>query len=120
MNIIRQLRESRGMQQKEFALRIGVSQPTVSEWEHGKKDPSGDRLVKIAQLFGISPLEVLGIPLDPSTNEKPKKYFPTDEELQFALFDGTECITKEDFEDVKRYAKFVAARRQSIIHDDNN
>lgn len=115
MNIVRELRESRGMQQKEFAMKIGVSQPTVSEWEHGKKDPSGDRLVKIAELFGITTLEVLGIPIDPSTEEKPKRYFPTDEELRFALFDGAEGITKEDFEDVKKYAKFVAARRQGIL-----
>ena len=120
MNIVKQLRESRGMQQKEFALRIGVSQPTVSDWEHGKKDPSGDRLIKIAELFGISTLEVLGIPLNPASQEKPQQYFPTDEELRFALFDGIEGITKEDFEDVKRYAKFIAARRQSILHNDNN
>ena len=112
MNIVKELRENAGMQQKDFAIRIGVSQPTISEWEHQKKDPSGDRLVKIAELFGITTLEVLGIPIDPS---QPKKRVPTDEELRFALFGDAE-ITDQDFEDVKRYAQFVVSRKNGTKH----
>ena len=49
MNIVKELRERNGMQQKELAILVGVSRPTVSEWEHGKKDPSGERLRKMSQ-----------------------------------------------------------------------
>ena len=38
LNIIKELRKKKGIQQKELALVIGVAQPTVSEWESGKKD----------------------------------------------------------------------------------
>lgn len=60
MNIIRELRKKAGIQQKELALLIGVSNPTVSEWENGKKDPSGDRLKKLAEYFGVDELAILG------------------------------------------------------------
>ena len=59
MNKVYELRKSAGMQQKELAAAIGVTQPTISEWEHGKKDPSGERLDKLAELFGVSRNEIL-------------------------------------------------------------
>lgn len=59
MNKVYELRKSIGMQQKELAAAIGVTQPTISEWEHGKKDPSGERLDKLAELFGVSRNELL-------------------------------------------------------------
>lgn len=60
MNLVKELRERAGMQQKEVALAVGVSRPTVSEWEHQKKDPSGARLKKLAALFNVDPGIVLG------------------------------------------------------------
>ena len=60
MNIVKELRKKKGIQQKELAIEIGVSRPTVSEWESGKKDPSGERLKKLAQYFGVDELVVLG------------------------------------------------------------
>lgn len=60
MNIVRELRQRAGMQQKELAIHIGVARPTVSEWEHGKKDPSGDRLKKLSELFKVDPGVILG------------------------------------------------------------
>ena len=63
MNAVKELRLRKGMQQKEIAMAIGVSRPTVSEWEHQKKDPTGDRLRKLAQFFDVSTAVILG--LDP-------------------------------------------------------
>ena len=60
MNIVKELRKKKGIQQKELAIEIGVSRPTVSEWESGKKDPSGERLKRLAQYFGVDELVVLG------------------------------------------------------------
>lgn len=60
MNIIKELRKKRGIQQKELAIEIGVTQPTVSEWESNKKDPSGERLKKLADYFGVDELVILG------------------------------------------------------------
>lgn len=69
MNTVKELRLRKGMQQKEIAMAIGVSRPTVSEWEHQKKDPTGDRLRKLAQFFDVSTAVVLG--LDPLPSVAP-------------------------------------------------
>ena len=60
LNIIKELRKKKGIQQKELALVIGVAQPTVSEWESGKKDPSGERLKKLSEYFEVDELVILG------------------------------------------------------------
>lgn len=60
MNIVKELRRKKGIQQKELALSIGVSRPIVSEWESGKKDPSGERLRKLAEYFEVDELVILG------------------------------------------------------------
>lgn len=60
MNNVRELRLRKGIQQKELALEIGVSNATVSDWEHGRKNPSGERLEKLAEFFGVSESVVLG------------------------------------------------------------
>ena len=75
MNIVKELRKKKGIQQKELALTIGVSQPTVSEWESNKKDPSGDRLKKLAEFFQVDELVVLGktvIDANAAQNQIPK------------------------------------------------
>lgn len=71
MNTVRELRIRAGMQQKELAIAAGVSRPTVSEWEHNKKDPSGDRLKRLSEIFNVDPGVILGFrPSDPvSTDE---------------------------------------------------
>lgn len=55
MNSIKYLLERKGVLQKQFALDIGVSQPTVSDWIHNRKDPRGENLQKVADYFGVTP-----------------------------------------------------------------
>ena len=71
MNIVKELRRKKGVQQKELAIEIGVAQPTISEWETGKKDPSGERLHKLAQYFGVDELVILGRNVDLFVPEDP-------------------------------------------------
>lgn len=76
MNIVKELRKKKGIQQKELAITIGVSQPTVSEWEANKKDPSGDRLRRLAEFFEVDELVVLGkkvIDLTENNSNEPKR-----------------------------------------------
>lgn len=60
MNIVKALRLKAGLQQQELANLVGVSSPTVSDWEHQKKNPRGENLKRLAEIFGVDPLEVLG------------------------------------------------------------
>lgn len=61
MNIIRELRKRADLQQKQLAAEVGVSVATVSDWETQKKDPSGKNLKKLAEIFDVDPLVVLGL-----------------------------------------------------------
>lgn len=65
MNNIKELCVRRGIEQKELALTIGVSQPTVSDWFNKKKNPSGRRLELLSQYLGVSRAVILGYDADP-------------------------------------------------------
>ena len=60
MNRIKLLREARNIDQKVLAIDLGVSQPTISDWENGKKQPSSKSAAKIADYFNVSIDYLLG------------------------------------------------------------
>ena len=51
-NKVEQLRKERGLNQEEFAKKIGVSRQTVSSIETGKYNPSLDLAFVISDFFG--------------------------------------------------------------------
>ncbi|WP_425409960.1 helix-turn-helix domain-containing protein [Hyphococcus sp.] len=53
---IRQARKAKGLSQSDLALRVGVSQPAIANWESGIHDPRRLTLAKLA--------DALGAPLD--------------------------------------------------------
>ncbi len=52
-SLLRQVRESRGMTQKEVALAIGMPQSTYCLIEHGKRPADWCTVRKICELFEI-------------------------------------------------------------------
>lgn len=48
------LRTQQGLSQLELAERLGVSRQSVSKWETGQSVPDLDKLIKLADLFGIT------------------------------------------------------------------
>ena len=54
-------REAAGLNQPELAKKIGTSQTNVSRWERGIVLPSIDFCVKLANFYGISLDELVGI-----------------------------------------------------------
>ena len=57
---VRELREAKGIQQKELAIDLNVSQPTISDWESGRKVPSAKSTQKLADYFGVTIDYLLG------------------------------------------------------------
>ena len=51
---LKECREQNHMSQKFVALSVGVSAPTVSMWESGKKEPTRENLLKLADLFHVT------------------------------------------------------------------
>ena len=61
---IRRLRKSRGLSQKDFASRLGVSNSRVSNWEQGINRPDADILAQICRVLNVSPSEILNVRID--------------------------------------------------------
>ena len=60
MNRIKELREMMGIPQKALAIELGISQPTISDWESGRKTPSARSTSRLADFFKVSTDYVLG------------------------------------------------------------
>ncbi len=66
--------EEKGITQKEFADRTGISQSTVSDWRRKGTNPSSDKILIICQVLGITPYELL----EGTENTKLKEYKQVD------------------------------------------
>lgn len=51
---IAELRKKQGWSQEELAFRLGVSRQSVSKWESGTALPEVDKIVQLADMFGVS------------------------------------------------------------------
>ena len=58
---IKQLREQAGMTQEDLAKRVGVQVPAVSKWERCTAYPLMDKVIAMAEIFGVSTDVVLGL-----------------------------------------------------------
>ena len=50
--LIRAVRQRRGLTQAQLAARAGTSQPVVSAYEHGRRDPTISTLAKLVEAAG--------------------------------------------------------------------
>lgn len=60
---LRQLRHEREWSQKDLATYVGVSQSTITQWENGHKFPDKPNIDRLAEVFGISQVEVFAAAL---------------------------------------------------------
>lgn len=54
MERLRQYLDDHSISQVAFAKKIGVEQPTVSDWLNGVMKPKADKLIAISRATGIS------------------------------------------------------------------
>lgn len=59
---LKELREDKGMTQRDFAIDFGVSRGTIGMWESGAREPrSLDELTRIVDYFGVTSDFLLGL-----------------------------------------------------------
>lgn len=56
---MRSAREKLGLSKTAFGKRVGVSQPTVTDWESGVMQPNGKNLLKASRVLGMTPEELM-------------------------------------------------------------
>ena len=69
----RQFKTARKMNKlklKEAAVKLGISQPTLSSWESGRKSPTLDGLENMANLYGVTTDFLLGRTVNSSSISK--------------------------------------------------
>ena len=49
----------KGLSQKEFSVKTGIPQSTISDWKKKKANPSSDKILIICDVLGITPVELL-------------------------------------------------------------
>jgi len=54
MRRIKELRESKGLNQKQLAQELGVSPNTISQYENGLRAPDIDMIKKLCRFFDVS------------------------------------------------------------------
>ena len=109
---IKKYRELAGYSQMQLAKKLGVTQGAISQWENGRVSPKNfDRVQKIGDALRISTSRLLGEEETISEEKPSEPRQVTDAELKFALFGGdSEEITDAQFEEVKRFARFIKER----------
>ena len=73
---LRDLRAEFGETTYELAKAIGVSQPTVVQWENGLKSPSRSNLAKIAKHFNVFSDYIMGLTDERSNSNSLNKNDP--------------------------------------------
>lgn len=61
---IKDLREKRGLTLEEVGNKVGVGKSTVRKWENDIIDMKRDKIAKLAETLGCSPLYLLGYEID--------------------------------------------------------
>ena len=57
---IKELREGKGVSQKQLADKVGVKQHTISQYENNIRRPSYEALLLIAKIFDVTAGQLLG------------------------------------------------------------
>lgn len=71
MNNIESARNAKGMSQKELAITLNVSQPTVSNWEADRKQPVGKNLLALSDVLDVPVDYILGRTNNPTATTNP-------------------------------------------------
>ena len=58
---VRQLRQEKGMSQKELGQVVGLSHKAISTIEGGQRSTSIEKLILLARFFSVSPDYLLGL-----------------------------------------------------------
>lgn len=61
MNRLTQLREAKGLKQKEVAKILNVNQGNYSRYEKGTLTPTTDTLIEVSKLYNVSIDYILGL-----------------------------------------------------------
>ena len=99
---IKKARKEQGISQVALADMLGVTQPTVSDWENGKKIPQGANILELSKILNVTTDYILG-----KTIEVPSEF----EDVLFAFHNGIEDLTQGEIDEVSKFVSKLKAKR---------
>ncbi len=67
---LKELRKQSHLTQVELAKRLGIGQSSYADWERGKKNPTQENLIKLAQILNVSVDYLVGNSDKENTNKE--------------------------------------------------
>lgn len=115
MKRLQEVRESRGLSQSALAKRVGVTQQAIAQYESGKRTPTGDVLVRLAQVLGVSSSYLLGLSDSPQRDD----HLPPDWEqvVEEAMSSG---FSPDDVRLALRMLKMALKKDKGGAEDDHS
>lgn len=105
-----QICNEHGVTPSRAAIDAGLSKSTVSKWKATPDaEPTGAAIKKLCKYFNMSVSELLGEETEKAPAESGKRSI-NDEDIQFALFGGSDEITEKMYDEVKKFAAYVKQR----------
>ncbi len=108
---LKELRKQAHLTQVELASKLGIVQSSYADWERGKKKPTQENLVKIAQILDVSVDYLVG-------NSEEKSDELDNIELLFRM--NSKGLTEEEKEIFKKeLIEFMEERKKAFKKDKN-
>ena len=95
---------SRGVSRRDLCAAAGIPYTTLSNWLQAARFPRPEQLDKIAEYLNVSRADLLDE--GEAAYEEEQKPI-SDDDLQFALWNGDEDMTEADLVAVRAYAKML-------------
>jgi transcriptional regulator with XRE-family HTH domain len=102
---IKEIRESKGISQRQVAIALGLSPVRYGRYENGQRKPEPEMLTSIAEYFGVSVDELIGRD-DADTKKEPATVGGLDGRL-------VEMLISLSPDQVQRVQDFVAGMKAS-------
>lgn len=58
---LKELREDRGLSQRQLSEQVKLNQANISRWEKGTQKPTSDCIILLAKFFGVTTDYLLGV-----------------------------------------------------------
>ena len=107
---LKAVREKKRVSQQEVADYLGITRQAYSHYEVGRRKPDYETLLKLAEFYGVSVLDLLEAEKAPTVEGERSV---SDDDIKFALFGGDGEITDEMYEEVKRFAAYIKDREKN-------
>lgn len=114
---LKEIRKEKNVTQGQVAEYIGTTRANYTGYETGARKPPHDKIIKLANFFGISTDYLLGL-TDIKTPKKNLSYdqnlnsMVSDQEIHEA-FQDYNCWSKEDQKELKAYLKAKKIAREN-------